>query len=165
MNYSFLAIMITYQDAYKVLEEYVLNTPISEPTFTELRDSFREGYLVSKQLRELMATHRNPNSVRNDFLRELNEYLIAIQNRNEMRDSDPDTNGSGYVPTKIGEIWHSSKSFRSLYRSVQEYCTLRQKNFTTIAIHIAEYRSLYQLYNRIRKQADKSANRFGTQVS
>lgn len=147
--------MTIYQDAYKVLEQYVLKTPISELTFMELQTDFRKDYLTSKQFGQLMITNRSPNSVRKEFLRELNDYLIAIQNRSEMRDSDSDTKVSGYVPTTIGEIWHSNKSLRSLYKSVQSYCMFRQKNFTTIAIHIAEYRSLYKLYQRIRKETYK----------
>jgi len=157
--------MIPYQDAYNELEKYVLTTPISERTFIELQAKFREDYLASKQFRELMNTHRNPNAVRNELLRELNDYLIAIQNRKEMRDLEPDTNVSGYVPTKINEMWHGDKSLRSLYKTTQAYCAQRQKNFTTIAIHIAEYRGLNELYNRLRKQVDKLSYRSGTQVS
>jgi hypothetical protein len=157
--------MIPYQDAYNELEKYVLATPISEQTFIELQAKFREDYLASKQFRELMKTHRNPSAVRNELLREINDYLIAIQNRKEMRDIDPDTHTFGYAPTKIGEMWHSNKSLRSLYKSVQVYCEIRQNNFTTVAIHIAEYRALYRLYNRVRKQADKSGNRYGNPVS
>ncbi len=157
--------MIVYSDAYKELEKYVLTTPISERTFEELQAHFREGYLASKQLLELITTHRSPNSVRNEFLRELNEYLISIQNRNEMKDIGLYTNSSSFAPTRIAEIWRSNKSLRSLYRSIQYYCKVRQKNFTTIAIHIAEYRSLYRLYNRVRKNAEKSGNQYGSPVS
>lgn len=144
--------MTAYQDAYKVLEQYLITTPISELTFKELQINFRENYLASKQFSQLMITHRSPNSVTEELLYELNSYLIAIQNRIEMRDTDPNTKLSGYLPTMIGEIWLSNKPLKSLYISVQTYCRLRQKNFTTIAIHLAEYRSLYKLFSRLKNQ-------------
>lgn len=157
--------MITYRDASKVLERYVVSTPISEQTFKELQAAFREDYLASRQYYESIDSHRSPNSVKNELLRELNDYLIAIQNRNEMRDSVPETNASAPVSTTLAEMWHKDRSFRSLYKTMQAFCLLRQRNFTIIAIHIAEYRALYVLYNRIRKQIDKSSYRSGTPVS
>ncbi|MDE3234522.1 MAG: hypothetical protein KGO81_01115 [Bacteroidota bacterium] len=149
--------MKTYEDAYKELEKYVLATPISEATFNELKYAFRENYLASKQFLESVASHRNPNYIKNELMRELNEYLIAIQNRNEMRDMDPNTNAYGFVPTALADMWRADRSFRSLYKTLQSYCFQRQKNFTTIAIHIAEYRSLYQLYNRLKRQINKAS--------
>lgn len=157
--------MTAYQDANNILQKYVLSTPISEQTFKELQAAFRQNYLASRQYHESIATHRNPDAVKNELLRELNDYLIAIQNRKEMRDNNPDTHSSAPISTTLAEMWRKDKSLRSLYRTTQAFCFQRQINFTTVAIHIAEYRTLYRLYNRIRKQIDRSSYRSGTPVS
>lgn len=157
--------MSTYQDAGKVLERYILSTPISEQTFKKLQTDFCKDYLGSRRYHETITSHRNPNSVKNEILRELNDDLIAIQNRSEMRDSVPETNASAPVTTTLTEMWRKDKSYRSLYRTIQAFCILRQRNFTTVAIHIAEYRGLYQLYNRIRREVDKASYRTITPVS
>lgn len=157
--------MKTYQNATKALELYVLSTPISEQTFKELQASFRNDYLASKRYYESIITHRNPDEVKNALLRELNDYLITIQNRIEMRDSIPESNTSGFVTTTLTEMWRKDRSYRSLYKTIQGFCLIRDKNFTTIAIHMAEYRGLYVLYNKIRRQLDKSSYKYATPVS
>lgn len=157
--------MKTYQDARKVLDLYVVSIPISERSFQELQTAFRNDYLASNRYYESITTHRNPNEVKNKLLRELNDYLIAIQNRIEMRDSIPESNASGFVSTTLTEMWLKDRSYRSLYKTIQGFCLIRDKNFTTIAIHLAEFRGLYVLYNKIRRQLDKSSYRYNALVS
>lgn len=55
----------------------------------------------------------------------------------------------GFVNVKIKDIWEADKNMKSLYVAIEEYCKLRGKDFNKIAVHFAEYESLYDLYRKI----------------
>ena len=142
-------------NAYTILEK-IDNSPIKEERFNQLKKDFQIGYLKSKAYHDRIAKHRRPIEVKNEILHELYGYLQQIGNRPEMRDIDEEKNSMGYVTTKIGEIWKSDRSLKTCYKSVQQYCLLRSKDFNTVAVHIAEYRAMNKLValknNSIRKE-------------
>jgi len=107
--------------------------------------------LTSENLYERIGKHRYPDHVKNEVLDDLYKYLQAIQYRPEMQDIDEIKRIGGYVPTKINEIWRSDKTLKSLYNAVKVYVEQRQKDFNTIAIHVAEYRAMNKLIPIIKR--------------
>jgi len=53
------------------------------------------------------------------------------------------------VTTKIKDIWKADKRLRTLHSAVKQYCALQSKDFNQIAILIAEYRAMINLFKRI----------------
>jgi len=150
--------MLDYMDAYNVLEGIDINIPIEEGYFNVLKNNFQKNYLTTKNYFERIAKHRNPIEVKSEVLNEIYSYLLKIQNREEMRDIDTEKNISGYVPTKIIDIWKSDKRLKSCYNSIKEYCIMRSKNFNIIAVHIAEYRAMSKLASSIERSKYKLTN-------
>lgn len=122
---------------------------ISKECLDQLIKGFQKSYLEEKNYYERLELHRNPVEVKNEVLNELYSYLIQIQNRDEMIDIDLERSAQGYVPTKIMDIWKADKRIRSLYGSIQYYCKKKEKDFNTIAIHIAEYRAIILLVRKL----------------
>lgn len=140
---------------YQVIKSIQGSDPISELYFTRLITDFQSGYLADNKYHERIALHRNPTEVKNEMLNELYSYLHQIQMREEMRDIDVEKNAMGHVPTKVIDIWRSDKRIRSLYSSVKRYCEIREREFNSIAIHIAEYRAMNKLVSKIRRSLYK----------
>jgi hypothetical protein len=69
-----------------------------------------------------------------------------------MRDFDSKTQNTGYVSTVVADIWKSDKRLKTLFSAIEVYCQLRVKDITIITIHIAEYRALSKLANRLSRQ-------------
>ncbi|HMG68461.1 MAG TPA: HNH endonuclease, partial [Chitinophagaceae bacterium] len=109
-----------------------------------------------RQYEERLKLTREPGEFKSEILSELYAYALAIQNREEMRNFDEEKKSLGYVPTKVMEIWKSDKRIKSLYHSTQEYCSRRDKNFTLIAIHLAEYRAVIKLIGKMQRSIYKS---------
>ncbi len=95
-----------------------------------------------------LEKHRKLIEFLNQVLHDLYDTIRAIQSQPEMIDTD----GSryGYVTTSINILWEEDKSLRSLYATIQEYSQIGNKDFNTIAIHIAEYRAVNKLASRIK---------------
>ncbi|HEY4322838.1 MAG TPA: abortive infection family protein [Mucilaginibacter sp.] len=142
-------------DAYNVLEELGADTQINERDFNKIKIDFQNSYLKTKRYEERIKKHRRPIEVKNEVLHHLYTYLQQICNRPEMRDIDEEKNSSGYVTTKIGEIWKSDKNIKTCYNSIAEYCLLRSKNFNLIAVHIAECRAMNKLATLIKNSIGK----------
>lgn len=123
---------------------------IKETAFQELIRVFEKEYLIGIDYHQRLEINRKPVDVKNQTLQELNSYLLAIQQRREMRDYDIINNASGSVAGVIGEMWKSDKRLKSLYNTIKRYCLLREKDFNTIAVHVAEYRALSKLFHKIR---------------
>lgn len=68
-----------------------------------------------------------------------------------MRDDDEANKTFSFVPSVIKEMWKSDKHLKTLYRTVQAHCQLRNKDFNTIAVHIAEFRAMIRLEARARR--------------
>lgn len=146
---------MVYSDAYAILQNIDACETISEDFFNRLQIQIRNNYLEAKDYHNRLEIHRHPIELKNEILNDLRTYFQEIQNRADMRDINEERKISGYVPTKVGDIWRADKRLRSLYNAVKAYCELRSKDFNTIAVHIAEYRSLTKMYWNI----DRNANR------
>ena len=142
-----------YKNAYQVQEKVIAE--ISEKKFSQLIKDFQESYLASERYSERIKKHRNPIIFLNGLLNQLYDYHQKIQFRSEMRDIDEENKAAGYVPTKIAELWEADKELKTLYNSVDRYCSLHAKDFNTIAIHIAEYRAVNKLIRKIRRDINQ----------
>lgn len=142
-------------NAYTMPLEIEPSEQISEGYFSNLIRVFKQNYLIEKDYYERIRLHRRPSEFKNEVLRELYNYLLHMQNRPEMRDIDYEKNASGYVPTVVMDIWRTDKRIKSLYNAVSRYCQKRNKEFNTIAIHIAEYRALNRLAAMINRDINK----------
>jgi len=136
-------------DAYQKLQTLDSSRKIGEDLFNELKAAFAESYLLDKNYAERLELHRNPHEVKNELLTDLNTYLQKLQQREEMRDIDLEKNSSGYVPTKVAEIWRADKRLDSDYEAIERYCKLRSRDFNTTAVHMAEYKALSGLFTKV----------------
>jgi hypothetical protein len=142
-----------YKDAYQFIAVDNGATAMDKKSYAVLQTHFEENYLLAKKYEERLERHRTPVSVKHQTLNELNEYLLTIQARADMRDNDEVRKVSGYVPSRIREIWEEDIRMQSEFEAVEEYCKITGKDIYTIGVHMAEYRSLSELFNRIHKQA------------
>lgn len=145
---------MVYQDAYEVANEYVPGARLRAQDFLELLNRFRSSYLKSICYNERIASNRSPDSVRNEMLNGLREYLSAMQNRPELKDhSDPGV--SSYVCTKLTDMWRADDSLCSLYDTILLYCQTCNRDLKTTMIHVAEYRSLNKLFHKERRRSQQ----------
>ncbi len=144
-----------YRNAYVIIHEMGTEKKITEDEFNQLLVTFRNNYLEDKDYNQRLSVHRRPIEFKNEIINGLLPYLQEIQLRVEMRDYDEDKSSSGYVPNKVSEIWNADRRVKSLYKAVEVYCNLREKDFNTIAVHVTEYRSLTKLFQQI----DRTINR------
>ncbi len=142
-------------DAYEVLKNRDSSKPIDAVYFYKLISKFQEQYLLKRNYSERLSLHRNPIEVKNDLLEELYPYLQKIQNRDEMRYIDAEKRSSGYVPTRVMDIWRSDKRLKSCYDAIKVYCKLTLADFNLIAIHIAEYRAMSKLASKIERSKNR----------
>jgi hypothetical protein len=131
--------------AYDILKERKMSNPITWEEFYGLIAEFRNRMLEEENYLENLELYREPREVKIAMLQKLRDAHRDLQQRPEMRDNDEKTRTQGYVPSVIREIWKSDKRIKSLYRAIEKYTTLRQKDFSLIAIHIAEYRAINKL--------------------
>jgi hypothetical protein len=146
--------MAQYNDSYYILQT-LDSERISESHFRQLINSFRENYLESVEYFQGSKKHRKPISFLNGVLNDLYTYHRKMQERPELKDYDEKKNCSGYVAQTIIEIWEADKKLKTLYKAIENYCSLRSRNFNTIAVHIAEYRAINKLITRIRKEINR----------
>ena len=157
-NITITIIYYKKMNAYAILDN-IDDSPIKEQRFNQLKKDFLIGYLNSKRYHDRISKHRRPIEIKNEILHDLYGYLQQISNRPEMRDIDEEKNSMGYVTTKIGEIWKSDKSLKTCYKSIEQYCLLRSKDFNPIAVHIAEYRAMNKLITLINNSIRKETRR------
>ncbi|SDW45651.1 hypothetical protein SAMN05444410_1032 [Hydrobacter penzbergensis] len=145
-----------YKDAYQIFSGFVPGAIIDEHEFNKLQTQFKADFLLSKKFFDRVDKHCHSDSLWGDLMKELSDYLLAIQRREEMIDIDSVAKVVGNVPSKVEEIWLSDKSLKTPYNAIESYCELRKKNFTLIAIHVAEFRSLSELFEWARRRARSS---------
>jgi hypothetical protein len=144
-------------DAYDKLTEQKNITALDEQQFNKLIKDFQTEYLTTINYGERIRLHRQPGNLRNELLEGIYKYLNVIQQREEMRYQTEKT--SGHVPTVIVEIWQSDHTLRSCYNAIKKYCAQTSTDFTTIAVHMAEYKAMLRLAhmlqraNRLKKPA------------
>jgi len=137
-------------DAYQYLKGMESGTLISEAQFYEAIKEFQRAFLEREDYERRLQRHRVPEEVNNDVLQKLYAYDIAIQHRPEMRHID--NNNYTFVTSVITQLWKTNKYLKKLYRTVQQYCEKENKDFNTIAIHVAEFRATVRLEAKIRRQ-------------
>jgi hypothetical protein len=142
-------------DAYQFLSGRDDSHLISSDQFYQLVLDFQNDFLKKEDFQERLYRHRNPMTPCSDNLQKLYKLDHEIQYRPEMRDEDVVNNTSGYVPSVIKELWLSDRRLKSLYQVVQVYCQLRNRDFNTVAAHMAEYRAVIRLQSRMRRQMRK----------
>jgi hypothetical protein len=138
-------------DAYQYLRAIDDNHLIDEETFYQLIIEFQNSYLQNSDYQQRVLRHRDTEEVSQDLLKQLYDYDHAIQYRPDMRDDDEVNKTFSFIPSVIKEMWKSDKHLKTLYRTVQAYCQLRNKDFNTIAVHIAEFRAIIRLEARARR--------------
>ncbi len=142
-------------DAYEILRNLDTADRIDEAYFNRLKINFGRDYLDLRNYDERLKLHRDPVYLKNQIIRELNDYLQQIQRRPEMQDFDREKNAGGHVPTKVGEIWTEDKRLKTLYNATKKYCEVKSLDFNVIAVYIAEYRALYKLFFKIQRSIYK----------
>jgi hypothetical protein len=136
--------------AYTELEKMAAPTVITEKLFCELIIYFRVSLLDEIDFTNRLQKHRKPVEYLYQVLGALHDSIRVIQLRPEM--ADINGNCHCYVTTSINILWEEDKTLRSLFAAVQEYCKLRNKDFNTIAVHIAEYRAVNKLARSIQRR-------------
>lgn len=138
-------------DACDVLAKIGDGPRIDEGAFYRLIADFRRDFLERENYWERLELHRNPIAFKNQLLRKLYDQCLSIQNREELRCLDLDSQGITCVPSVIKEMRERDKRIRSLFDLVSAYCGLRQADFNLIAVHIAEYRAVNNLIGRFQR--------------
>jgi hypothetical protein len=146
--------------AYDVLKEIENHDALTEVQFYQLIADFKLAYLSENEYTERIKNHRQPIDLIGEFWQDIFRKADAIQYREEMKDYDSIKKMSGYVPTKIIDLWINDKRLKSLYNCVIQYCFLTGKNPVTIGTHIAEYRALVRLGWGIQRQWSKRRSIF-----
>ncbi len=141
-----MIITFVLMDAYQLIANQK-NIITDTEQYIGLIKKVQDDYLLEKQYFEKLEKHRNPAEVRQELLKELDDYLHQIQNRAEMQDYDPVKNSGGYVNVQIVAIWEADKNLNSYFDAAKIYCQLREKMFGTIIVHFAEYIALQELYH------------------
>ena len=137
--------------AYEVLADRG-NRVIDEGAFYCLVREFRAAFLTEEAYAEKLERHRSPIELKNVLLQKLYIRAKAINERPEMRCQDLDREGLNFVTSVLQELWRRDKRVRSLFQLVEIFCQLQPANQKEIAIHVAEYRAIYQLIHRFRRE-------------
>jgi hypothetical protein len=137
-------------DAYQYLKEMENGTLISEDQFYKAIKEFQRAILEKEDYEGRLQRHRVPEEVNNDVLQKLYTYDNAIQQRPELQHID--NNNYTFVTSVITQLWKADKYLKTLYRTAQHYCEKENKDFNTIAIHVAEFRATVRLEAKIRRQ-------------
>lgn len=139
-----------YSNAYKVGWTATLN--ITEEKFNHWLRKFENDWLEVNQYRHRLNMHRNPNEFKNQFIKELNEYIQEIRNRAEMSVVHKNKPKVEYVPDLVSNTFLGDKQVRSLYKAVEKYCAQpNAKPMWSIGAHIAEYRAMINLVKKIKR--------------
>jgi hypothetical protein len=141
--------------SYNILTSKEAPGAITEIEFYALIIQFQKSYLKDFNYDEGLLITREPLAFRNRVLNELNKLDLEIQNRLEMRHHDQIAQRLGFVPSEIKQIWVVDKRLKSLYNSTIRYCFLNNKDYVRIAVHIAEYRAIVRLENKVKKDIRK----------
>ncbi len=145
---------LRFWNAYDVLKVLKIS-PLPASYFSQLLVEFRNSYLDSKNYSYRRSKHRNPVEVDQEILSELLTNLQHIQNRPSLLAIDEIKKAGIRLPAAIIETWQSDKNIRSLYDAVLKYNNNRFKEFNSLAVHIAEYRSLDKLATILRRKIHK----------
>ncbi len=147
-------------NAYDVLKRDHIPKQIDEKYFNQLIKEFKESYFKEHNYFERLSNHRKPLELINELLNGvhsndgLNILLQKIQNRSELRHIE--TNISTYVPHKLRDIWMNDRGLKTCYSAIKEYCKFWSKDFNTIAIHIAEYKAMLQVFKILERARKKN---------
>jgi len=136
-------------DAYQIVETQNFDSIISAVEFSDYQKQFENAYLDKTQYAERLEAHRRPQELKNEMLMNLNQLLITMHQRPEMRDIDEKV--AGYVPGRVKELWIADKKIRSCYDAIIKYCALRSADTNSTLIHMAEYKALYTVFRKIQR--------------
>lgn len=145
-----------YKDAYEIAKEYSSTTIIDAVLFDKLKIDFKKDFLKSINYEERLEQSRVPKEYKHSVTRKLNDYLLEIQQREEMRDFDSEENSYGYVPARVNRIWDGDKRLKNIFDAIGVYCVDRGRDLIITAIHMAEYLALQELYSEIDSSIYKS---------
>ena len=145
-------------NAYDVLKRKNIPKPIDEKYFNQIIIEFRKSYFKEHNYFKRLSKHRKPLELINGLLNGeyndgLSKLLLIIQNRNELKHTE--TNISTYVPNKLRDIWTSDSTLKTCYNAIKEYCKFWSKDFNVIAIHIAEYKAMLQVFKILERARKK----------
>jgi hypothetical protein len=127
-----------------------LTQPVTEKQFVQLIRDFASHDLKQSDFFARLNRHRNPLVLLNEKLRELFEKDLKIQSRMELQDVDPINNSIGFATSVISHLHEANKNLTT-YGAVCHYCQFREKDLTTIAVHVAEYCSVRILEKRVHR--------------
>lgn len=116
-------------------------------TYEQLIKNFVDCFLVEMKYEERLSLHREPVVLKNEILREVYDAITKIQWRLELKHEET-KNGmgiSGYVNTKVDDIFNSDSRLNSKYEALKIYCVLYAKDINIIGVHLAEFQSLLRL--------------------
>lgn len=140
-------------DAYDQLNALTLGSELSINDFDKLQKKFAAAYLEKAQYFQRLSIHRKPSELKHEMMLALNQLLISMQQRPEMRDFDAVRNAGGYVPSVVKEIWNADKRLRTCYDAILQYCSLRKADVLKTLVHMAEYKAMYTIYRKIERSA------------
>lgn len=135
--------------AYDFLQQYDNEQKISAQEFADLITTYKDKYLSENDYYNRLANHRKPAEVVYDIIKLLERDMCLLQGRPEMQHSEHLTHTC--VPSKINELWKSNRHLKSLYRTIEEFVRLYERDFNMIAAHIAEYRAMILLYRKMKR--------------
>lgn len=116
---------------------------IYEQLVKDLVDSF----FAERNYEKRLSLHREPVVFKNEILREVYDAITKIQWRQELKYEET-KNGigiSGYVNTKVDDIFNADSRLNSKYEALKIYCDLFEKDINILGAHLAEFQSLMQL--------------------
>ncbi len=145
-----------FKDAYELSKELSNTTVIDAVLFDKLKIDFKTDFLKSINYEERLEQSRVPKEYKHSITRKLNDYLLKIQQREEMREYDPEENSHGYVPARVNRIWDGDKRLKNIFEAIGIYCVGRGRDLEITAVHMAEYLALQELYTEIDSSIYKS---------
>lgn len=138
-----------YKDAYRVLKEISDSTVVDDAQFEQWKKDFNADYLKAENYEERLENSRVQKEYKHSVTRKLNDYLLKIQQREEMRDYDPEENSHWQVHARVRKIWDDDKRIKTTVQAISIYCKSRGKDILITAVHMAEYLALQELFTEI----------------
>jgi hypothetical protein len=145
-------------------EEEATTLLVSEEKFNRWIHRFETKWLEKNKYHHRLSIHRNPNDFKNQIIKELNDHIHEIREREDLK-VETITFGSGksktdYVTDLITNTWMGDKQLRSLYNAMVKYTSQSYaKSLPAIAEHIAEYRAMINLVKKIKQSQRADAKK------
>jgi hypothetical protein len=140
------------------VEEEVSNDTLllPEEKFYRWISYFENKWLETNKYHHRLSIHRNANAFKNQIIKELNDYIQQIREREELKiETRAFATGNlktEYVTDLITNTWMGDKQLRSLYNAIVKYSTQPNgKPVWAIAEHIAEYRAMINLAKKVKQ--------------